>query len=333
MTDAGRITSDPMVSIIVPVYNVASYIEEGLYSMVNQDFTRAYEIILVDDASTDTSLEVCQRFAADNPNKFILIESAENAGVSAARNRGLDHARGKYLMFVDPDDLLPTTTLSDLFDAAEQYQADIVKGNLTLFDEKSQRTAPDHVRRTRVVANDDVLTALYEHSAVRGHVGGKMFRRDKLGAIRLTVGVRMAQDLLYFSEMFAAADSLVLLDREVYRYRKHQTGSTGRKYEKGSYIDWLEAVENSGKFAVTASQKRAHKDLVVRTLNQVARECRKIPAANAAPVMEVIEQKCVQWNINLLPLILRDGLGLRTISRYIKLRLALKQIRQNLSQP
>ena len=333
MTGDDRNTSDLMVSIIVPVFNVASYIEQGLHSMLQQDFAPGYEIILIDDASTDASLKVCRRFANKHPDKIVLIESAENAGVSVARNRGLDHARGKYVMFVDPDDLLPTTALSDLFDAAEQYQADIVKGNLTLFDEKSQRPAPDHVRRTRMVANDDVLTALYEHSAVRGHVGGKMFRRDKLGAIRLTVGVRMAQDLLYFSEMFAAADSLVLLDREVYRYRKHQTGSTGRKYEKGSYIDWLEAVESSGKFAVTASQKRAHKGLVVRTLNQVARECRKIPPASAAPVMEVIEQKCEQWKIDLLPLIFRDGLGLRTISRYIKLRLALKQIRQNLSQP
>lgn len=332
MTGADRNADDLMVSIIVPVFNVVSYIEEGLHSLANQDFSRAYEIILIDDASTDASLAVCQQFAADDPDKFLIIECEENAGVSAARNRGLDHARGKYLMFVDPDDLLPATALSDLFDAAEQYQADIVKGNLVLFDEKSERPAPDQVHSTKLVSNEDVLTALFDHSAVRGHVGGKLFRRDKLGGIRFTTGVRMAQDLLYFSQMFAAAESLVLLGREVYRYRKHETGSTGRKYEKGSYIDWLGAVESSGNFASTSRQKRAHKGLMVRTLTQISRECRKISAAGAAEVVGVIEQKCRQWNIRLLPLILRDGLGLRTISRYIKMQLALKQIRHKLSQ-
>jgi glycosyltransferase involved in cell wall biosynthesis len=188
------------------VFNVASYIEQGLHSMLQQDFAPGYEIILIDDASTDASMKVCRRFANKHPDKIVLIESAENAGVSVARNRGLDHARGKYVMFVDPDDLLPTTALSDLFDAAEQYQADIVKGNLTLFDEKSQRPASDHVRRTRVVTNDEVLTALYEHSVVRGHVGGKMFRRDKLGAIRLTVGVRMAHWCCSIAKFIAIAN-------------------------------------------------------------------------------------------------------------------------------
>lgn len=331
MTDT-RVTRDLMVSIIMPVFNVASYIEEGLSSLAEQDVSRAYEIILIDDASTDASLAVCRRFAADYPEKVRLIESQENAGVSAARNRGLDHANGKYLMFVDPDDVLPATALTDLLDAAEQYRADIVKGNLVLFDEKSERPAPDDVDVTRLVSNEDVLTALYEHSVVRGHVGGKMFRRDRLGNIRFRTGVRMAQDLLYFSEMFAAAESLVLLGREVYRYRKHGTGSTGRKYEKGSYIDWLAAVESSGQFAQSARQRQAHKNLLVRTLVQIARECRKIPASSAAAVVKVIEQKCQQWDVGLLTLILRDRLGLRTISRYIKLQLALRQIRHKLSQ-
>jgi len=332
MRDADSNTGEPMVSLIVPVYNVASYLEAGLQSMVDQAFTHDYEIILIDDASTDTSLEICRDFSARHDVKCRLIESATNAGVSAARNRGLDQARGRYLMFVDPDDVLPPTAVSSLYDAAEQYRADIVKGNLVLFDDNSERPAPDQVHRTIQIAGDDVLTALFDHSMVRGHVGGKMFRRDKFGDIRLTSGIRMAQDLLYFSQMFAAADSLLLLDREVYRYRKHSTGSTGRKYQKGSYIDWLGAVEASGKFATSTRQKRAHKGLMVRTMTQIARECRKIPDASAAPVLEVIDKTCRQWKIGLAQLLLRDGLGLRTISRYIKLQLALRQIRHNLSR-
>jgi glycosyltransferase involved in cell wall biosynthesis len=290
-------SSELMLSIVMPVFNVGPYIEEALESIVNQDFVHDYEVILIDDASTDASLAVCREYAAERNDIIHLLESAENAGVSVARNRGLDHARGKYLMFVDPDDVLPLTALSDLFDAAEQYHADIVKGNLLLFDHKSQRHAPDRVHRTRLVTNDNVLTSLYDHSAVRGHVGGKMFRRDKLGHIRFTAGVRMAEDLLYFSQMFAAAESLVLLDRDVYRYRKHPTGSIGRKYEKGSYIDWMDAVEQSGKFASGSAQFRAHRSLLLRTMTQIARECRKIDPVSATSVLGVIEEKCEQWNI------------------------------------
>ena len=319
------------VSVVVPVYNVANFIDEGLDSIANQNFKHRYEVILIDDCSTDASLDVCRRYANDHASKFCLIESETNAGVSVARNLGLQQARGRYLMFVDPDDILPPTALSDLFEAAEQYHADIVKGNLTLFDNHDRRPAPDHVDRTKLITGEDVLTALYQHSSVRGHIGGKLFRRDRLGNLRLPEGVRMAQDLFYFSEMFSKARSLLLLNQEVYCYRKHQSGSTGRKYEKGSYIDWIDAVENSGKFAVSDDQKRAHKDLLLRTMTQVARECRKIQTDTAKSVMDTIDRKCRQWNLRLFPIVLRDRLGLRGISRYIKLQLAIKQIRRNLS--
>ncbi len=322
-----------MVSMVVPVFNVASYIEEGLESIANQDFKHAYEVILVDDCSTDGSLEICRQHANNHPDKFTLIKSKINAGVSVARNLGLEQVRGRYLMFVDPDDVLPPTSLSSLFNAAEHYQADIVKGNLILFNDNDRRPAPDKVSTTKVITGEDVLTALYQHSKIRGHVGGKLFRRDLLGDLRLPVGVRMAQDLLFFCELFAQAQSLVLLNEEVYDYRKHLTGSTGRKYEKGSYIDWLGAVEKSGAFATSNEQKRAHKDLLVRTMAQIARECRKIPSASAKEVLDTIMRKCRRWDIRLFHLIFRDRLGLRSISRYIKLQLAIKQVRRNLSHP
>jgi glycosyltransferase involved in cell wall biosynthesis len=331
MTTAYLSDNGIMVSMVVPVFNVSSYIEEGLESIANQDFKHAYEVILVDDCSTDGSLEICQRYVSNYPDKFTLVKSKTNAGVSSARNLGLGQAQGRYLMFFDPDDVLPPTSISSLFDTAEQYKADIVKGNLILFDDNGRRPAPDDVKRITLIPGEDVLTALYRHNRIRGHIGGKLFKRDVLGNLRFPDGVRMAQDLLYFSEMFSLARSLVLLNQEVYFYRKHQTGSTGRKYERGSYIDWLCAVEDSGKFAVSNEQKCAHKDLLLRTMTQIARECREIPPLLAKKVLQTIEQKCQQWDLRLFRLLTRDRLGLRGISRYIKLQLAIKQIRRNLS--
>lgn len=329
MTDSNEL---PEISVVVPVFNVAKYIKPGLESLIDQDFEKPYEIILIDDASTDGSIDICKEYAANYPEGIILIENQDNAGVSVARNLGIDRARGKYLAFFDPDDILPLEAFSRLYAAAEKHQADIVKGNLTLFDEQTRKPAPDEVRSTTLLEGEAVLTALYEHRLIRGHIAGKLLRRDRLGAIRLPVGVRMAQDLLYFSEVFSRARSLVLLAEDVYWYRKHGTGSTGRKYEKGSYIDWLDAVEKSGEFAASSDQRRAHKNLLLRSMTQIARETRKISPELARSVLSEIERRCRRWKINLSQLLLRDRLGLRSISRYIKLKLALARIRQNLSQ-
>ena len=332
MTPTTAMQSNPAISLIVPVYNVGAYLEDGLQSLLQQDFAGNYEVIVVDDGSTDNSLAICRDFAAKHADKFRLIESPANAGVSNARNLGLAEARGDYLMFVDPDDILPPSALGDMYEAAQKEDADIVKGNLLLFNEQGRRRAPDYVDRRDLVRGDDVLTTLYEHARVRGHVGGKLFRRDRFGELRFTLGVRMAQDLLYFSEMFARADSLLLLDRDVYLYRKHSTGSTGRKYAKGSYADWLNSVERCGDFARSAAQRRAHKGLLLRTLVQIARECRRIDAEDAATVLQVIEQKCAQWQMGLSTLLFRDRLSPRDLTRYFKLRLALRQVRANLAE-
>lgn len=321
----------PDISLILPVYNVARFLPECLQSIVAQDFNGRIEALLIDDGSTDDSAEICRRFVAAHPQTFELIECPQNAGVSVARNLGLDRAGGNYVVFVDPDDVLPTAALSSLHAAAEKHAADIVKGNLVLFDEASERPAPDRVETTTRVTGEAVLTTLFEHARIRGHIGGKMLRREFCADLRFPVGVRMAQDLLYFSELFARADSLVLIDEVVYRYRKHGGGSTGGKYARGSYVDWLGAVERAGEFARSPRQRRAHRDLQVRTLAQIAREVRHLPPGDAAPVLDVIEARCRQWRIDLPQLLWRDRLGLRALGRYARLRLALGRIRRKLS--
>lgn len=127
---------EPAVSVIVPVFNVAPYLAEGLQILLQQDFDEDYEVILVDDGSTDDSLAPCRDFASRHADKLSLIECPANAGVGNARNLGLAQARGSYLVFFDPDDILPPSSLVDMFDAARRDHVDIVKGNLLLFDDR-----------------------------------------------------------------------------------------------------------------------------------------------------------------------------------------------------
>ena len=333
MSFATESKNEVMISIVVPVFNVALYVKESLESIASQDFSFPYEVILVDDCSTDASLEICRQFIEKNhATHFTILENLKNQGVSATRNRGLDEATGRYFMFVDSDDLLPSNALSTLYDAAEKYDVEIVKGNNSIFGQSGESAAAYNVGQRSLIKGAQILTTFYEHEKVRGHPWGKLFRRARLGGYRFPVGVRMGEDLFYCSELFSQASSLILLDRNVYRYRQRGSGSSGSKFESGSYIDWLAAVEKSGQFASDANQKRAHKNLLVRTMAQIARECRKISPASAAPVLEAIEQRCQQWNIRLFDLIVIDRLDLRCIGRYFKLQLALRQIRRNLSR-
>jgi glycosyltransferase involved in cell wall biosynthesis len=320
------------ISILLPVYNVADFLPECLQSIVHQSFDHEIEALLIDDCSTDDSKLICENFVREYPDLFKLIANAENRGVSVARNIGLDNARGDYFMFVDPDDVLPLGALQNLYTAATQNDSDIVKGNNTIFNEHSEHGARYNVSSEIMVTGDEVLTTLYRHSQVRGHPWGKLFNRKRLGEVRFPVGVRMAQDLYYCGEVFGTARTLLLIDKPVYRYRNRDTGSTGRKYETGAYLHWLDSVEKIGSFAKSRQQITAHRGLQIRTMAQIARECRKIPPDIAAQVLVTIEQKCNDWNVRLSKMITGGGAGLLSLVRYLKFQLALYQIRRGLAR-
>ena len=327
--DAAR--ESPAISIIVPVYNVADFVGECLDSIRSQNFSEGYETLLIDDCSSDDSAQICDDYCAQHAD-FKLFRHEQNLGVSAARNLGLESARGRYFMFVDPDDLLPRDALVQLYETAEKTGSSIVKGNNTIFDSRHEKPARYNVRQAETLTGERVLVTLFEHRKLRGHPWGKLFRRDRLGSYRFPLGVRMAQDLYYCSEVFSHADSLTLLNAEVYRYRNRDTGSTGRKFKSGSYLDWLNSVETTAQFASTKAHSRAHKALMLRTMTQLAREGRKLEPPEAEAVLETLMQRCRQWRINFNIILLEDRLDLRSLSRYLKLRLAIRELRARLAQ-
>ena len=111
------------ISIIVPVYQAEKYISKCIESIVNQAY-KNLEIILIDDGSTDSSGEICDRYG--ERDKRIVVVHTPNKGVSAARNCGLDIATGDYITFVDSDDFLDLQMYSEMIQVAEKYSCDVV---------------------------------------------------------------------------------------------------------------------------------------------------------------------------------------------------------------
>ena len=120
-----------MLSIIVPVYNVEKYLEDCIESLLNQTY-KNYEIILVDDGSTDSSGKICD-IVAESSSKIKVIHK-ENGGLSSARNTGLRVARGRYIGFVDSDDYILPTMYEKLIYSMSRYKAQIASCQYFTFD-------------------------------------------------------------------------------------------------------------------------------------------------------------------------------------------------------
>ena len=316
-----------LISIIVPVYNVERFIEAGLDSVVEQNFSGRYEVILIDDCSEDNSSEICRMFMEKYPAIFSFFQNESNSGVSFTRNRGLDYIKGKYFMFLDPDDLLLPSSLTDLYHVASTKGVSVVKGNNTIFDDQSVRNANYNVDGDSIIEGDAMLCALYEHREIRGHVWGKLFSRSELGDVRFDQGIRVAEDLLYCSEVLSKSTKIALLDKIIYSYRLNNKGAARRKYETGSYIDWLHAIELSGKYITTLKQRQAHRSLQIRSLTELSRECRSVSNVDIHQILQTIESKISLWNINVYQLIFVERVSLQSIVRLFKMRLAINVIK------
>ena len=115
----------PSISIIIPVYNVEKYLSQCINSIINQTI-KDIEIILINDASSDKSLSICNSFK-ENDKRIIVIDKPKNEGVDKARFTGLGVATGEYLTFVDADDWLDKITLEEMYKSAIEYNADVVE--------------------------------------------------------------------------------------------------------------------------------------------------------------------------------------------------------------
>uniref|UniRef100_UPI001918D78F glycosyltransferase family 2 protein n=1 Tax=Psychrobacter immobilis TaxID=498 RepID=UPI001918D78F len=127
-----NISKKPLVSVIVPVYNVEGYLDECLNSIKQQTYTNL-EILLIEDCSTDRSMTVLQAHLTDT--RFKLIPHHKNSGISAARNTGIEAATGDYLMFVDSDDIIDTRLVATCVNCAETTDADLITYGFTRFSD------------------------------------------------------------------------------------------------------------------------------------------------------------------------------------------------------
>lgn len=228
--------SDPIATFIIPVYNVDDYLPACIQSILLQSIPN-FEVILVDDGSPDKSGQICDDYAEKDARVRVIHQ--ENAGVSAARNAGLDAAKGQWICFVDGDDLVTPDLLEKALAAGSGYEivcfgrSLLQNGQQTpiFYGESFFLNESARLAWISGMLNPD-QTDLYNFSHLTpAACWGKLFRRELLCRLhaRFPCGIPFGEDMLFSIAVFQGADSAFYLDDPLYIYRL-RAGSAMRQF-------------------------------------------------------------------------------------------------------
>ena len=228
----------PKISVIIPLYNAEDYIRITLLSLKNQTF-QDFEVVIVNDCSTDNSLEVVKEIQEKNKiigDKIRIIELERNGGISNTRNVGLSFANGEYVTFLDNDDMLIPQALETFIKIAEEWNAEVVhthshyqnpkdmpQGNKMTFRMASfEHGNKVNLKSPPYLLTNDMSERMYNFSiyGIDWNVWGKLFRRDFLmkNSIQFPK-IKLTEDLLFVFQTLLYAKKYVMIPDALYVYR------------------------------------------------------------------------------------------------------------------
>ena len=223
-----------MVSIIVPIYNAENYLRRCVDSILNQEYTD-YELLLVNDGSTDASGDICEEYGDRDPR--VIVIQKENTGVSDSRNRALDRARGKYLQFLDSDDWITPDATRLFVRAAEEYGCDMVISDFYRVVGERLSTKGD-IEEEGVLTREEFAAHMMENPAdfYYGVLWNKLYRRDIVEEhnLRMDTDINWCEDFMFNLEYIRYAKVFYALHAPIYYYvkRKGSLASQGINISK-----------------------------------------------------------------------------------------------------
>ena len=230
---------DFSISILVPVYNASKHLDTCLDSIVKQDY-KDYEVIIVDDGSTDGSEYICNKYA--EAYRQIKVIHQENKGVSATRQTLLDNARGDYILFVDADDYIDSNALSQLVLMASHTKADVIQCSYISFNNDGEcvyvpvklKSRTEHLDILNIIMSDSSQCALWN----------RLIRKIVIddNGIRFGDGISLGEDRCFLLALYQNAISTTLLDFPFYHYRADHYAKTSNSYALNTYLGFCNAV-------------------------------------------------------------------------------------------
>ena len=223
----------PKLSVVIPVYNVQDYLEECVYSVVKQTYSNL-EIIIVDDGSTDKSGEICDCLK-DIDNRIKVIHQV-NAGLSAARNTGIDSATGEYIAFVDSDDWIETTMYEKLMMNILKSGKDMGCCGRYVVSEDGKKTIMYSEATPIIYSNKEALKKIFKLESIDVAAWDKVYKKELFNDIKYPVG-EVNEDAAIIIQLLRKTNGIVHVGEALYNYR-HRWGSI----TKSGYSEKLDVV-------------------------------------------------------------------------------------------
>lgn len=229
----------PEVSIIVPVYNVENYLEKCINSILNQTF-KNFELILVNDGSTDRSGEICEEYK--QRDKRIKVFHNSNQGVSMSRNFGIDEAKGRYLMFCDSDDYVNETWIEELYKMILLYPNAWINCNLYRldYDNKEKTIIENDLNEITILDVSQYYKTI--KLGISGSVWNKIFDKRIINKfnIRFNESISYGEDVEFTINYLKYADKIVIINKPLYYYVQYSRETLSVKY----YENKLDLLRN-----------------------------------------------------------------------------------------
>lgn len=278
---------NPLVSIIIPAYNVEQYIEECIESVLAQSYSNI-EIIIIDDCSTDVTPKLINEYS----DRAIVLFNDSNRGQGFSRNKGMELAKGKYILFVDSDDWINAQTVEELVFSAEQTQSDIVRYNGISFVEGN-----NNVREESLYDFGDKLKEGYKYEKEESlMVNKKSFSASpclflfntkvvKENDIKFPEGI-LHEDEYFTTVLFAESKRMVFINK-VFYHRRYRSSSTMTEmtpaHKRKSFVSYMEVFQLLEKKYLSNKYDKNQKKLIKRQLISIYYGMKK---SNVAPILK-----------------------------------------------
>lgn len=221
----------PLISIVIPVYNVESYLSQCLDSLVLQNIND-FEVILVNDGSTDNSLSICEKYSSMLPNCKIIEQN--NEGVSAARNKGIQHASGSYLYFMDSDDWLDVNFIETLTNEINSNDFEIFVFGYNKVNTSGKLINKVLPQKESIIYRNKNFENLFDclNDGLGLAVWDKVIKASVINYHRISFQkMRNAEDFVFSFEVYSKANSIKILKNSPYNYRIQISGKRNDNYD------------------------------------------------------------------------------------------------------
>ena len=258
--------SEPVISVIIPVYNVKDYLSRCVDSVLSQTYHNL-EIWIVDDGSTDGSDRICDEYAEKDDR--IKVIHKENGGLSEARNLALDKMSGRFIIFVDSDDYIHSKMIDRLYQYITKYDADIAACRQRQGKENTfNKTSNEMVKSIKIFEGDEIFESVFDDKYRNTIIPAwaKLYKATLFSMLRYPVG-KIHEDEFVIHHILSKCNRMVLIEEELY-YQYERNGSITRNGYSLTSLDAVEAIDERCEFFEKMGNSRlilmAYKDYLRR---------------------------------------------------------------------